>query len=447
MTRAVALLAAQVIALLLILGSLLALASRHPIRLDLTPERSLSLSPHTRQALARLEAPVRATAFTSAQAQGVRRQMHDLLALYRDAQPLVETRLLDLDRNPGEAERLRVSDYNVVVLESEGRRERVDQVNEETLTAGLLAVAGRPVLRAYVVQGHGEPDAREGEERRGGGSAAAALERAGFDVRLLPGTAHVPDDAGLVVLAGPTRELQFAETEGLAAWVRGGGRLLVLADPDAPRSVSGLLEGFGVVLAGDVIVDEPSKMFGADGLAARVAQVNPDVVRERPASGALLPLAQSVRLEQRPGVHGAYLAITGEATWADTGGRETGAPRAFRPGVDVPGPVPVGALVRVPAPGGREGRLVVLGDADFATNLQLGVLGNRDLLILAAELAARGEDMLTAAHRPGAATGPFSTLALTARQARVVFWTACVLPALGLGLAALAVARRRRRAA
>jgi hypothetical protein len=444
-TRAVVLLATQVAAVVVILGSLLAIAGRHFVRLDLTPERSLTLSPHTRQALARLEAPVTATAFASAQSQGMRKDLEELLALYTDAQPLVTSRVLDLDRSPGEAERLGVSDYNVVVLESAGRRERVDLVNEETLTAAMLAVAGRPVLTAYVVQGHGEADANDGEQRGGWGEAAAALERDGFDVRLLPGAAQVPENAGLVVLAGPTRALQPAESAALEAWVRRGGRLVVLADADAPPSLAALLDHFGVVLGRDVIVDERSTLFGADGLSARVDRVNPEVVRERPAANALLPLAQHIGLEERPGMEGVYLAVTDATAWADTGGRTPGAPRVFRDGIDVAGPVPVGALVRVPAPDGGEGRVVVIGDADFATNVHLGVLGNRDLVILAAEVAARGDaDMLTAARRPPSTTGPFSTLALTSRQARVILWAACILPTAGLALSALAVALRRR---
>jgi ABC-type uncharacterized transport system involved in gliding motility auxiliary subunit len=443
--RPVVLLAAQVVSALVIVASLLALASRHFVRLDLTPERSLTLSAHTRQALARLEAPVTATAFTSAQSQGIRRDLEDLLALYRDQQPLVAPRVLDLDRSPGEAERLGVSDYNVVVLESRGRRQRVDLVNEETLTAAMLAVAGRPMLTAYLVQGHGEADAHDGDQRHGWGAAAAALERDGFDVRLLPGAARIPEDASLVVLAGPRRELQPAEQDALESWVRNGGRLVVLADPDSPRSLGALLDRFGVVLGGGVIVDEPSTLFGADGLAARVAQVNPEVVRERPVASALLPLAQRIGLEKRSGMHGQYLAVTDAAAWADAGGREPGAARVFRRGTDIVGPVPVGALVRVKAPGGREGRVVVLGDADFATNLHLDVLGNRDLLILAAEVAARDDDMLTASRRPPPPTGPFSTLALTTRQSRIILWAACIAPATALALGAVAAALRRRR--
>src|SRR5262249_9743392 len=158
------------------------------------------------------------------------------------AQPLVTTRMLDLDRSPGEAERLGVSNYNVVVLESDGRRERIDPVTEENLTAGLLGAAGRATGGAYVGQGHGEPDGRDIEQRSGSGIVAAALTSDGFDVRPLHGAARIPPDAGLVVLAGPTHELQPAEVDALDAYVRGGGRLLVLIDTEAPSSVLGLLD-------------------------------------------------------------------------------------------------------------------------------------------------------------------------------------------------------------
>ena len=93
--------------------------------------------------------------------------------------------------------------------------------------------------------------------------------------------------------------------------------------------------------------------------------------------------------------------------------------------------------------GGREGRVVVIGDADFATNLHLGVLGNRDLLLTAAELVARA-DALAAARPAAPPGGTFSPLTLTAREARLVFWGAVVAPSALMGAAALAMARRRR---
>src|SRR5207253_3838223 len=93
------------------LGCVLALAARHPWRLDLTPERRFTLSPYTRDVLARLAGEVRITAFYSSQEPATRREMTDLLGLYQDARPDLAVRLFDLDRSPGVAKQLHVTSY------------------------------------------------------------------------------------------------------------------------------------------------------------------------------------------------------------------------------------------------------------------------------------------------------------------------------------------------
>src|SRR5262249_18628499 len=137
-----------------------------------------------------------------------------------------------------------------------------------------------------------------------------------------------------------------------------------------------------------------------------------------------------------------YLATTAEGAWADVD-RRAGERATFRPGRDRHGPLPIATFTRVPAAGGREGRLLVIGDADFVTNLHLGVLGNRDLLLTPAGLGARAAAV--PAPRPTTvAASTFSPLTLTAREARVIFWGVVVAPSALLAALALAMARRRR---
>jgi hypothetical protein len=275
-------------------------------------------------------------------------------------------------------------------------------------------------------------------------NAARALGLDGFDVRPLQGAAAIPEDAGLVVLAGATRDLRPPEVEALVAYVRRGGRLLVLADPGEPQSLRALLAAFGIEGGDDVVVDVQARLFGTDGLAARVAYLNQQIVPEVPEVQALLPVAQTLRLVEVPGVTADYLAVTSEGTWADVDRRALGGTvPEFRREVDRTGPLPVAVLARVPAGEGREGRVAVVGDADFATNLHVGVLGNRDLLLLVAELVAR-DRAIAAPHRRPAPQGRFSALFLTAREAQLVFWVAVAGPSTLFALAATAAARRRR---
>jgi hypothetical protein len=444
MTRPGILLVVQVVAVTAILACLVVLAALHPWRLDLTPERRFTLSPYTREVLGRLTDEVRITAFYSSQGGAIRHEMADLLALYRDAQPLVRLRLLDLDRSPGTAKRLGVVSYNTAVVEAGERQEHIQLVTEENVTAALLMVAGTPPVVTYFVVGHGELDPRDADERRGGSEVARALVAEGFRVRVLEGAAEIPADAGLVVLAGPRRDLTAPESEALARYVTNGGRLLVLSDPSAPPSVAALVARFGIELAGDLVVDVRGRLLGMDGLSARVAYVNEALVPNLPEVHAILPEAQSIRLTDTAGPRADYLAMTAESTWADVDRRAAAdGEAAFRTGRDRPGPLPVAAFVAIDAPDGREGRLLVVGDADFATNLYAGVLGNRDLLLVTAGLAAR--DAPVAAARPaGAPGGPFSPLALTDAEARLVFYGGVVAPTALLGATALLLARRRR---
>ena len=106
MRRPYLLLAVQVATVVAILACVVTLAALHPRRLDLTPERRFTLSAHTCEVLARLHDDVRITAFYSSQEGVIRREMADLLALYREAQPRIAVRLLDLDRSPGLSQRL-----------------------------------------------------------------------------------------------------------------------------------------------------------------------------------------------------------------------------------------------------------------------------------------------------------------------------------------------------
>ena len=88
---------------------------------------------------------------------------------------------------------------------------------------------------------------------------------------------------------------------------------------------------------------------------------------------------------------------------------------------------------------------MVVGDTDFATNLHLGVLGNRDLLLAVAELAVRA-DPYTSSRPRAPSLSTFSTLALTAREATLLLWTSTLLPGALCAAVALLMLRRRRRA-
>jgi len=111
-------------------------------------------------------------------------------------------------------------------------------------------------------------------------------------------------------------------------------------------------------------------------------------------------------------------------------------------GRDKRGPVPVGVSVLLRSPGGPAGRLVVLGDADFASNSLLGYLGNRDLLLNAVNWLA-GEQTLMGTRRPKEQPG-VNQFFVSARQGRMAFWLGTVVePAVVLFIGVVVLLRRR----
>jgi len=94
----------------------------------------------------------------------------------------------------------------------------------------------------------------------------------------------------------------------------------------------------------------------------------------------------------------------------------------------------------------QRGCVITIGDADFASNLYLGILGNRDFFLAVIDLLTHRE--LHGVLRPVQPGGALSLISLTARQSSLVFWTTVVLPpATVLAIGAIAALRRRKRLA
>ncbi len=428
---------------------LLILAARHNMRLDLTPAREHSLDPASHDILARLDRDVSVTIFFDAQDASRRRTMRDLLDRYTAASRHIQVRFRDLDRSPGLAKTLGVTRYNTGVLEAD-HRIPLGVIDEAEITAALLHVVEPAGLTVYFTAGHGERDPLDTDERRGYSELARALEAEHYRVRRLAdrATGGVPADAAVVIVAGPRREITAGGIEALRRHIEAGGGLVLLLDPGTPATIAALAEEYGIHPSDDVIVDERTSLLGGDRLLPQVPYMNQEVFPRPPDLPALLPEAQSVALIDRPTrtVEATYLATTAEHAWADVDqGSLGGEPLRFERGVDHPGPIPVAAWARPARPGAlpATGGLVVIGDADFVSNLYLGVLGNRDLLLAAVNLLTRREMRgLMRDTQPGRMLSP---LHLTAREGTIVLWTTVVLPPLAVSAAGFLAALRRRR--
>ena len=93
-----------------------AFGERWNARLDLTPERTRTLSAHTRRILDRLDSDVEVVAFVRS-ADPANAWTTDLVGRIAEASPRVRVRTVDVNRNPAMARSYGVDAYGAVVVE------------------------------------------------------------------------------------------------------------------------------------------------------------------------------------------------------------------------------------------------------------------------------------------------------------------------------------------
>lgn len=418
----------------------LLLTYRHNVRVDLSPQRSYTLSSLAKKILADLPRDVRMTVFVRSEDPRTP-QLKDLLWRITQETPRVTYEFVDLNRSPALARQYGIDRYGAIVVESGGRRRDVSNPNEALLMGALLAVTRDRERMVYFVTGHGERSPDDGDRKSGFSIVKSTLEDDQFVVRTLPlmQTESVPIDATVVVMAGPRKDYLPGELTQIDGYLRRGGNLLLLVDPETPPSIAAFAAGLGIVATGErVVVDPERRLAGGEGVTVMVAELAPSFL----VSGTLeappvFSYARPLEILEPTSTSAIAFLKTSPASYAVAPAdvRAAGAGHAV-------GALVVGAAL-VPAPD-RNGRVIVLGDSDFATNGIIDYLGNKDLLVNAVNWLARDESLLSA--RAQTKEVGREQFFVTETQGAWSFWLATVLQPAAFFAAGLIVFLRRRRA-
>ncbi len=429
-----------------------AILDRRAWRLDLTPERRYTLSDQGRKVLDGLPADVHVMAFLRAQ-DPRNLFIRDLLRQVMARSRRVRVEYLDVNRSPALARQYGVDSYGALVVESEGRRRVFSNPREEVLMAALLQVTRQQRKTVCWVLGHGEGDLNSSDRREGYSTARAVLEQEYYEVRpvSLLGD-EVPVETAVLVIAGPRKSFLPEELAVLDRYLQRPGQALVMLDPLRVPELAAHLHKYDVSLPPDVVVDPEARLYGGELLTMQI----PFERGDHPILGPLdappvFSLTRSVGV--LPDDAGATNAVsflhTSPASWAttDTSVLRTGSP-AFVAGRDRSGPVTVGLEVafRTLTPPGadpQQGRLIVYGNAEFASNFFIEYLGNKDLFVNTINWLAR--DLQAISHRPRRQELGIAQFYVSNEQGNAIFWgTAVVEPALFAALGLTLAAWRRR---
>jgi ABC-type uncharacterized transport system involved in gliding motility auxiliary subunit len=442
---------ASTVVVLAIIVIIYALAKRHNKRWDLTAASQYTLSEQTKKVLQGLDKPVRVTVF--ARTEDFPR-FRARLEEYQYLSKQLQVEYVDPEKRPALAERLKESALGTVVLEYEGRVQRVTSNEEQDLTNGLIKVVQGTQHKVFFVQGHGERDI-SGSDGAGFAGIAQELGSDNFATEsLVLLQQDIPADASVVVVAGPKSDLLPQEVSKIKDYLARGGKLLALVDPpqsaDAPplTNLIGLLKEWSIDVGNDAVLDPMSQLRGT---AADVPVAAPPYPFHAITSTfrmlTAFPYVRSVKpAEGAPaGRMPTSFVQTGRNSWAETDLKLLTTRGEAQPETDkgdVQGPVSIAVAVSAPvsdspapAPAADEGanqskpetRVVVFGDSDFAANSFAATGGNRDLFLNAVNWLAQQENLISVRPR----NPEDRRITLSAGQDRFIFWlTVVVIPGL-----------------
>jgi len=380
-----------------ILAMLGFLAERYHVRWDWSEQKVHSLSDQTVKVLNGLTSDVEVVAlFPPLDAQPIR----DLLDRYEyvsDRFRVVE--FADPNARPDLLQKYQITPEQLgngvlrIALGDESIE--VSDVDEPNVTNAMVKLSRTSEKTVYFLEGHNERaiDGEAGSLKNGYSRAAEALRNENYDVEklLLAAKGDVPDDADVVIVAGPTRPLLPEERSALHRYLDRGGAMMALVDPRAKTDLLEDLAQWGADIGDDVIVDRQLAVFGrATTPFAQQYSKTHEITRDF-RDTTLFDMVRSVRANPDSASSFSEIVFTGAESWA-----ERDLDRFFNNGEaefdaddDLAGPVSI-AIAGTVAPSGdaeggddepKPGRLVVVGDADFASNQMVDAYLNRDLFV------------------------------------------------------------------
>lgn len=373
-----------------ILGFINVLAANHNKKIDMTKAGVNTLTDQTQTVIKNLPGPTEIVAFFKA---GESREFERLAKLYADVSDKISYTVIDPDLRPEVVQQYAVTERGAVAISCEGRTSITLDATEQGLTLALMKVSSAAQGNVYILEGHGELPL-EDRDVRGMAFLKEGLENENIVIKTLniPTAGQIPDDANLIIVAGPTNPLSETEASLLSAFLDQGGRLLLLIDPLTDHGLGGLLAKYGIVPQNDLIVEKQLRLFQdpAPGFDPVVVDYGfHEITKKMQQNITLFHLAQSLKTEtdgQSEGVIVDPILKTRAESWGeiDLDSFKEGETPENDPERDSQGPLTLGVAAERTIGEGKQqtsARLVVIGDSDFASNRYIGEYFNGNLFL------------------------------------------------------------------
>jgi ABC-type uncharacterized transport system involved in gliding motility auxiliary subunit len=391
-----------VVAFIAFLGIVIALnyiVSNHTIRWDLTEDSEHSLAPETLEVLKTLPSTVQANAFFTADYPS--ETAANILESFKyNSNGKFDYKFINPDSDPILAQQAGITLNGSVVLTMDNRSETLTYVSEQDVASALVRLSNPGERNIYFLTSHGEFDTTSADDA-GLSQLTSTLGSKNYTVKILNLLTNptIPSDALCVVIAGYTENLNNSEIKAIQAYQDNGGSLVVWATPKILTNIGTstealsdfLLTKWDLSLGLDMIVD--LNITDQPYLAYGTTHGKHPIVDKLGTLATIFPYARSVTTSENPeGITLTMLVSTSENSWAETEltglGNNQVSPDE---GKDLLGPV---SLAYAGINNSTGARIVVVGNAEFATNAYYTQYGNLDFAINSIDWAAYQDNLL-----------------------------------------------------
>jgi ABC-type uncharacterized transport system involved in gliding motility auxiliary subunit len=321
------------------------LSVRYTYQVDMTMNNRYTLSEMSQQLLKHIDGPLTITGYFNNSDSSRRAPTQKLISRYQQHKSDLKFKFVDPDMVPGEVSQHGIK-YGDLVINYQGRTEHVShhQLSEQELTTALQRVVRTNNHNIVFLAGHGERSS-EGDAKNDLTNWAQQLTSRGFNITTanFVQRPQLPDDTGLLVIAGPMVKLLPGEVTLLTNYVDQGGNLLWLLDPGDLQGLEPLAEKLGLTVHPGTVVDMVGQSYGTTDHPA-IVTINqygqhPITADFRyltlfPQSSGLIVEPPSDEWEQTA------LLITNPQAWS-----ETGEEIEYNQESDIEGPLDIGVAL------------------------------------------------------------------------------------------------------
>ena len=432
-----------------IIGLLAWFSTQHSASSDWTYGNRNSLTDSSIQLLKSMPGSVTLNVFLPKQAS-MRLAVEELLNRYKKHKENFNYRILNPDLDIELAKLENITRYGQVVVKYNNKKEKLNSINESILGNALSRLSRQQTAHAVFLQGHGERNPFA-QDNTGYSKLVNSLTEKGIKVsshNLLSGS--LPEDTSIVVIAGAAHPYLPGEVERLQQYIKVGGNLLWLQDPETNTQLDNLSTQLNLSFTKGILVDADPQLRATLQIehpaTIAVLQYNRHEITKQIPYNTLFMLAGSVDFiaEDKSTWTANTLFSSRESTWSETGTLLSKQINFEKAKGDILGPLPMAQAMQRDTTLDKKSkpqRIVVIADSDFLANNIIGAGANLMLGENIFNWLSRDEHLLSFEIK----SAPDLQLKLSDTQISLIGFGFLVFLPAGLLLAGLIIWRRRKK--